>query len=142
MGEQQRTMASQNVSKKRKFVADGVFFAELNELFTRELAEDGYSGVEVRQTPHAVRSSFVLPAHKTCLERRAVAFVSSPPLCRRGSDSCQTPLSSMRRRCCTVDSVLWLRPSPSSSSSSAVLPSVGLLRRAPLRDGKRRTGCG
>merc|ERR1719149_384409 len=32
-------MASQNVSKKRKFVADGVFFAELNELFTREVAE-------------------------------------------------------------------------------------------------------
>ncbi|KAG2620117.1 40S ribosomal protein S3-2-like [Panicum virgatum] len=34
------------ISKKRKFVADGVFFAELNEL-----AEDGYSGVEVRVTP-------------------------------------------------------------------------------------------
>merc|ERR1712087_1010988 len=44
-------MASQNVSKKRKFVADGVFYAELNELLVRELAEDGYSGVEVRQTP-------------------------------------------------------------------------------------------
>lgn len=30
-------------------VADGVFKAELNELLTRELAEDGYSGVEVRR---------------------------------------------------------------------------------------------
>ena len=40
------TMAAQ-VSKKRKFVADGVFKAELNEFLTRELAEDGYSGVEV-----------------------------------------------------------------------------------------------
>ena len=40
-------MATQ-VSKKRKFVADGVFKAELNEFLTRELAEDGYSGVEVR----------------------------------------------------------------------------------------------
>ena len=39
-------MATQ-VSKKRKFVADGVFKAELNEFLTRELAEDGYSGVEV-----------------------------------------------------------------------------------------------
>ena len=39
-------MAAQ-VSKKRKFVADGVFKAELNEFLTRELAEDGYSGVEV-----------------------------------------------------------------------------------------------
>ena len=32
-------------------VADGVFYAELNEFFTRELAEEGYSGVEVRVTP-------------------------------------------------------------------------------------------
>lgn len=39
------------ISKKRKFVADGVFFAELNEFFQRELAEEGYSGVEVRVTP-------------------------------------------------------------------------------------------
>merc|ERR1711953_1526001 len=39
------------ISKKRKFVADGVFKAELNEFLTRELAEDGYSGVEVRVTP-------------------------------------------------------------------------------------------
>merc|ERR1712130_634365 len=43
-------MAAQ-VSKKRKFVADGVFKAELNEFLTRELAEDGYSGVEVRVAP-------------------------------------------------------------------------------------------
>ena len=28
-----------------------MFFAELNEMLTRELAEDGYSGVEVRVTP-------------------------------------------------------------------------------------------
>ena len=39
------------ISKKRKCVADGVFYAELNELLQRELAEDGYSGVEVRHTP-------------------------------------------------------------------------------------------
>merc|ERR1712002_755886 len=43
-------MATQ-ISKKRKFVADGVFKAELNEFLKRELAEDGYSGVEVRVTP-------------------------------------------------------------------------------------------
>ncbi|KAI9720820.1 MAG: 40S ribosomal protein S3 [Candelaria pacifica] len=29
----------------------GVFYAELNEFFQRELAEEGYSGVEVRVTP-------------------------------------------------------------------------------------------
>ena len=39
------------ISKRRKFVADGVFYAELNEFFRRELAEEGYSGVEVRVTP-------------------------------------------------------------------------------------------
>lgn len=32
-------------------VADGVFYAELNEFFTRELAQEGYSGVQVRVTP-------------------------------------------------------------------------------------------
>ena len=40
---------TQNISKKRKFVADGVFYAELNELFDRELQENGYAGVEIRQ---------------------------------------------------------------------------------------------
>merc|ERR1712159_16174 len=57
------TMASQNVSKKRKFVADGVFYAELNELFTHELSEDGYSGVEVRQTP--ARHEIIIRATRT-----------------------------------------------------------------------------
>eukprot|EP01027_Heterolobosea_sp_BB2_P027005 GEZU01042167.1.p1 GENE.GEZU01042167.1~~GEZU01042167.1.p1 ORF type:complete len:269 (+),score=80.61 GEZU01042167.1:98-808(+) len=42
---------TQAISKKRKFVADGVFYAELNEFLRRELAEDGYAGVEVRVTP-------------------------------------------------------------------------------------------
>merc|ERR1711918_232128 len=57
------TMATQNVSKKRKFVADGVFYAELNELLVRELAEDGYSGVEVRQTP--ARHEIIIMATRT-----------------------------------------------------------------------------
>ncbi|KAL6208075.1 hypothetical protein ACLB2K_019027 [Fragaria x ananassa] len=51
------------MSKKRKFVADGVFFAELNEVLTRELAEDGYSGVEVRVTP--VRTEIIIRATRT-----------------------------------------------------------------------------
>jgi ribosomal protein S3 len=41
---------SAQTSKKRKFVADGVFRAELNEFFTRELSEEGYSGCDVRVT--------------------------------------------------------------------------------------------
>jgi len=51
------------VSKKRKFVQDGVFKAELNEFLTRELAEDGYSGVEVRVTPS--RTEIIILATRT-----------------------------------------------------------------------------
>lgn len=61
-------MASQ-ISKKRKFVADGVFRAELNDFFTRELSEEGYSGCDVRQT-HArteVRPSPPLKSHPISL---------------------------------------------------------------------------
>lgn len=52
-----------NISKKRKFVADGVFFAELNELLQRELAEEGYSGVEIRVTPQ--RTEVIIKATRT-----------------------------------------------------------------------------
>jgi len=55
-------MATQ-VSKKRKFVADGVFFTELNDLLIRELAEEGYSGVEVRVTP--TRTEIIIRATRT-----------------------------------------------------------------------------
>ena len=51
------------VSKKRKFVGRGIFKAELNTFFTKELAEDGYSGVEVRVTP--TRTEIIILATKT-----------------------------------------------------------------------------
>merc|ERR1712118_638451 len=51
------------ISKKRKFVADGVFYAELNEMLTRELAEDGYAGVDVRVTP--LRTEIIIKATRT-----------------------------------------------------------------------------
>ena len=41
----------------------GVFKAELNEFFTKELAEDGYSGVEVRVTP--TRTEIIILATRT-----------------------------------------------------------------------------
>ncbi|MDJ8948227.1 KH domain-containing protein, partial [Clostridium perfringens] len=44
-------------------MANGVFKAELNEFFTRELAEDGYSGVEVRVTP--TRTEIIILATRT-----------------------------------------------------------------------------
>lgn len=55
--------SARRLSTKRKFVADGVFYSELNELLTRELAEDGYAGVEVRTTPH--RTEIIIRATRT-----------------------------------------------------------------------------
>jgi len=54
---------AQQISKKRKFVADGVFYAELNEFFMRELSADGYSGCEVRVTP--ARTEIIVRATQT-----------------------------------------------------------------------------
>ncbi|RXG73163.1 40S ribosomal protein S3 [Armadillidium vulgare] len=46
-----------------KFVKDGVFKAELNRFLTNELAEDGYSGVQVRHTPQ--RTEIIILATRT-----------------------------------------------------------------------------
>eukprot|EP01061_Rhynchopus_euleeides_P034980 TRINITY_DN58_c0_g1_i5.p2 TRINITY_DN58_c0_g1~~TRINITY_DN58_c0_g1_i5.p2 ORF type:complete len:241 (+),score=97.18 TRINITY_DN58_c0_g1_i5:68-724(+) len=51
------------LSKKRKFVADGVFYCELSEMLRRELAEDGFSGVEVRVTPQ--RTEIIIQATRS-----------------------------------------------------------------------------
>ena len=51
------------LSKKRKFVRDGVFNAELYEFLKRELAEDGFAGVHHRVTPS--RTEIVIRATKT-----------------------------------------------------------------------------
>ncbi|KAI1305233.1 40S ribosomal protein S3 [Halotydeus destructor] len=52
-----------SISKKRKFVADGLFKAELDEFLRRELAEDGYSGVEVRMSPN--KTEIIILATRT-----------------------------------------------------------------------------
>jgi len=57
-------MTSTNrVNKKKKFCNDGVFFAELNHFFRRELIEDGYGGLEVRVTPQ--RTEVIIRATRT-----------------------------------------------------------------------------
>lgn len=56
-------MASTAISKKRKFVADGILYAELNHFLIQELAEDGYAGVLIRKTP--TRTEIVIRATKT-----------------------------------------------------------------------------
>lgn len=43
-------MKAHTITKKKKAVQDGVFKAELNNFLMKELAEDGYSGVEVCQS--------------------------------------------------------------------------------------------
>ena len=39
-----------NLNTKKKFVADGVFQAELNAFLTKVLGQEGYAGIEVRAT--------------------------------------------------------------------------------------------
>merc|ERR1740138_800939 len=46
------------ISKKRKFVADGVFYAELNEMLMRELAEKGR---RIRELTAVVQKRFNFP---------------------------------------------------------------------------------
>jgi small subunit ribosomal protein S3e len=43
---------SLTVSKKRKFINQGLLYAELDEFLRRELGIDGYAGVDVLVTPH------------------------------------------------------------------------------------------
>jgi len=51
------------ISKKRKFVADGVFRAELGEFLQHEISAEGYSGCDVRVT-HA-RTEIIIRATHT-----------------------------------------------------------------------------
>merc|ERR1712173_52840 len=73
--------ASRPISKKHLFVRDGLFKAELDEFFKRELAEDGYSGVIVRKSKTceviiiATRPSQVL-GEKTRRIRELTAIVN------------------------------------------------------------------
>jgi ribosomal protein S3 len=79
--------STRRLSTKKKFVADGVFYAELNELLTRELAEDGYAGVEVRTTPH--RTEIIIRATRTqnVLGENGRRMVCAPKLKQSPSSS-------------------------------------------------------
>jgi hypothetical protein len=134
-------MAAQ-ISKKRKFVADGVFRAELGEFFERELAEEGYSGCEVRVT-HARtevstsasltitahtkydRLSSVPPTPRTSSAKRAVAFVNSHLSFKSASSSLKDHLNYTPKRSPIV--VCLLSPSANryDTSCSVVLLFVG-----------------
>jgi len=60
---QEKLLHQKVLSKKRKFINDGVFYSELNEFLTRMLGENGYAGCEVRVTP--IRTEIVVRANKT-----------------------------------------------------------------------------
>ena len=64
------------ISKKRKFVQDGVFKAELDEFLTRELAEDGYSGVEVHNSPRTIYlvAIFIGHSNRAMLNKIIIAW--------------------------------------------------------------------
>ena len=70
--------SNQNISKRRKAVADGVFYAELSEFFMRELANEGYSGCEVRVT-HA-RTEIIIRATHTQVGQTYPVAVAVLPL--------------------------------------------------------------
>ena len=92
-----QAMSGSNISKRRKFVADGVFYAELNEFFQRELAEEGYSGVEVRVTP-TVTDIIIRATHTQEVlgeQGRRIREVRTTRHISVGSDGGLT--------CCTVD---------------------------------------
>ena len=50
MTEQAKAPLVKKLNLKRRFVADGVFQAELNDFFMRHIAEEGYCGLEIRVT--------------------------------------------------------------------------------------------
>ncbi|KAI6234608.1 40S ribosomal protein S3 [Aphelenchoides fujianensis] len=54
---------AQAITKKKKAVQDGIFKAELNNFLMKELAEDGYAGVEVRRAP--TRTEVIITATRT-----------------------------------------------------------------------------
>lgn len=51
------------INKKKKFVADGVFHAELHQFLSRAIAAAGYAGIEIRVTP--VKTEIRIKATKT-----------------------------------------------------------------------------
>ena len=58
---------AKKISIKKKFVADGVFLAELNQLFSRTIAADGYTGLEVRVSSMTTEIRVKATQHKNLI---------------------------------------------------------------------------
>uniref|UniRef100_A0A8C9A4G3 Uncharacterized protein n=1 Tax=Prolemur simus TaxID=1328070 RepID=A0A8C9A4G3_PROSS len=83
------------ISKKRKFVADAIFKAELNEFPTQEPAEDGYSGAEVQVTPTRMKIIILATRTQTVLGEKVRHFQELTVVQKRfgfpeGSEHCET----------------------------------------------------
>merc|ERR1712146_476315 len=133
-------MAQHQMSKKRKFVADGVFEAELNELFMRELAEDGYAGVEIKKTPKsteivilATRTQHVL-GEKGRRIRELTAFIQK----RFGFQKDEVELFAEKVANPVSAPLLSAKPPLQADRWSRRPPR--LLWCRPLRHGERRQG--
>jgi len=50
------------INKKKKFVADGVFNAELHSFLSKALQSAGYAGIVVRVTP--IKTDIIIKATK------------------------------------------------------------------------------
>ena len=59
------------INTKKKFVADGVFQAELNEFLMRCLGQEGYAGIEVRATSTSTEIRVKATKTKEILEKQA-----------------------------------------------------------------------
>ena len=68
MAEQKKV---RKINTKKKFVADGVFQAELNEFLMRCLGEEGYAGIQVRATSTSTEIRVKATRPKDILEKHA-----------------------------------------------------------------------
>jgi ribosomal protein S3 len=78
---------NQTISKKRKFVAAGIFKAELNEFLPRELVEDGYSDVEVRVTPSLTEIIIMATRTQNVLGEKGRRMIHSGDPCNNYVDT-------------------------------------------------------
>eukprot|EP00351_Strombidinopsis_sp_SopsisLIS2011_P002137 CAMPEP_0116870172 /NCGR_PEP_ID=MMETSP0463-20121206/27_1 /TAXON_ID=181622 /ORGANISM="Strombidinopsis sp, Strain SopsisLIS2011" /LENGTH=248 /DNA_ID=CAMNT_0004506337 /DNA_START=76 /DNA_END=822 /DNA_ORIENTATION=+ len=66
MADQKKT---RRINTKKKFVADGVFQAELNEFLTKTLGMEGYAGIEVRATSMSTEIRVKAARHQDLLNK-------------------------------------------------------------------------
>ena len=80
MSEEKRV---KKLSTKKKFVADGVFNAELNALLQKVLQMEGYSGSEVRATSMCTEIRIKAAKHDELMEKvdyeKPILLTGSPP---------------------------------------------------------------